>query len=695
MTAPTPYYDKDGITIYCGDCRDVLPALEPDSVDAIVTDPPYGLEFMGKDWDKLGTSAWRTGAGMSDCGLGDRPTKWVSFGSGDNANATCGNCGGRMRGKKRCECKSPDWRVKGKPLGERNAKAEQGRAMQEWHYQWAVEALRVAKPGAHLLAFGGTRTHHRLMVAIEDAGWEIRDCLMWLYGTGFPKSLDVSKAIDKAARGVPHGGSDPTSPNHGKYKGGCSESNVKGQGFGAGPGQFMSEQGIKDERELVAAAKQWDGWGTALKPAHEEIILARKPFPPNTERDIMVENLIRLESQLWSLLPASAAERSFKLSPAELKEASAFAQWSAEVSRSTRVALLEVTDMSQYVLALTLCLNTVMSWRHTLGGSSALTSTFITKTKSSTTTDWTTLKSCSSVLTPQSIIQAAIYQPGSWCNAFPAAMILNAADMSIRGTQELSALASATSSGRISYRDVGEREFSPAWEPIILARKPLDGTVAANVQQHGTGALNVDGCRVNAKGDNLGGGAEKETQSDKPEGWDRPWRSNKDAQAAHAKRIRENVQKAETLGRFPANLIHDGSDEVLAGFPDTGKSTGGNSGTRGNEVYGKYGESQMGVDPGFGDSGSAARFFYTAKASKSDRGHGNNHPTVKPTDLMRYLVRLVCPIGGTVLDLFNGSGATTYAARKEHCRTIGIEQEASYCEIAVNRLKQGVLNFTE
>ena len=237
--------------------------------------------------------------------------------------------------------------------------------------------------------------------------------------------------------------------------------------------------------------------------------------------------------------------------------------------------------------------------------------------------------------------------------------------------------------------------LKPAWEPIILARKPLDGTVAANVQQHGTGALNVDGCRVNAKGDNLGGGAEKETQSDKPEGWDRPWRSNKDAQAAHAKRIRENVQKAETLGRFPANLIHDGSDEVLAGFPDTGKSTGGNSGTRGNEVYGKYGESQMGVDPGFGDSGSAARFFYTAKASKSDRGHGNNHPTVKPTDLMRYLVRLVCPIGGTVLDLFNGSGATTYAARKEHCRTIGIEQEASYCEIAVNRLKQGVLNFSE
>ena len=421
MTAPTPYYDKDGITIYCGDCRDVLPMLGCSSVDAIVTDPPYGLSFMGKGWD--------------------HGVPGILF--------------------------------------------------------W-TEALRVAKPGAHLLAFGGTRTHHRLMVAFEDAGWEIRDCLMWVYGSGFPKSLNVSKAIDKAAGAEREVISEIV-------RGDVQKAKTSGVTIAAAKANKNNEKifgyGVeKITAPATEAAKQWDGWGTALKPA---------------------------------------------------------------------------------------------------------------------------------------------------------------------------------------------------WEPIILARKPLDGTVAANVQQHGTGALNVDGCRVNAKGDNLGGGAEKETQSDKPEGWDRPWRSNKDAQAAHAKRIRENVQKAETLGRFPANLIHDGSDEVLAGFPDTGKSTGGNSGTRGNEVYGKYGESQMGVDPGFGDSGSAARFFYTAKASKSDRGHGNNHPTVKPTDLMRYLVRLVCPIGGTVLDLFNGSGATTYAARKEHCRTIGIEQEASYCEIAVNRLKQGVLNFTE
>lgn len=137
---------------------------------------------------------------------------------------------------------------------------------------------RVLKPGAMLLAFGGTRTYHRLTCAVEDAGFEIRDCLMWLYGSGFPKSHDISKAIDKAARGCPHGGPDPQSPGHGKYKGGCSEENPAGQGFGAGPGQFMRES-VKQKGPDIGdpVAKQWDGWGTALKPAWEPIILAMKP----------------------------------------------------------------------------------------------------------------------------------------------------------------------------------------------------------------------------------------------------------------------------------------------------------------------------------------------------------------------------------------------------------------------------------
>jgi DNA modification methylase len=177
-----------------GDCRDVMRSLPPDSVDSIVTDPPYGLAFMGKEWD--------------------HGVPGVEF--------------------------------------------------------WA-EALRVAKPGAHLVAFGGTRTFHRLAVAIEDAGWEVRDCLSWLYGSGFPKSLDISKAIDKAAGaerevvGTKRGtAADPST----------GRKDMPGKATG------VKQIGIDVLITVPAtdAAKQWDGWGTALKPAWEPIVLARKPL---------------------------------------------------------------------------------------------------------------------------------------------------------------------------------------------------------------------------------------------------------------------------------------------------------------------------------------------------------------------------------------------------------------------------------
>ena len=179
------------ISLFCGDALEVMPTLDACSVDAIVTDPPYGLSFMGKNWDRgiPGEAFWR-------------------------------------------------------------------------------ETLRVSKPGAHLLAFGGTRTFHRLTCAIEDAGWEIRDCLMWVYGSGFPKSLDVSKAIDKAA-GV--------------------RREVVGKDR-SGPAVVAFARSAACEFDITApatdAARQWQGWGTALKPAWEPIILAHKPLEGTVAQNV-------------------------------------------------------------------------------------------------------------------------------------------------------------------------------------------------------------------------------------------------------------------------------------------------------------------------------------------------------------------------------------------------------------------------
>lgn len=178
------------MTVLRGDCVEVMAGMDADSIDAIVCDPPYGLEFMGKEWDRLEGDAWRTGGGFSKPGIGERHTAWVSYGQGDSANATCESCGGRMRGARKCSCADPVWRVKGKPLESAgvDSRQAQGRKMEHWHHAWATAALRVAKPGAYLLAFGGTRTVHRMTCALEDAGWVIRDMLIWGYASGFPKS---------------------------------------------------------------------------------------------------------------------------------------------------------------------------------------------------------------------------------------------------------------------------------------------------------------------------------------------------------------------------------------------------------------------------------------------------------------------------------------------------------------------------
>jgi len=325
--------------------------------------------------------------------------------------------------------------------------------------------LDALKPGAYLLACGGTRTSHRMTCAIEDAGFEIRDTLCWLYGSGFPKSLDVSKAIDKAA------GATREIVGVREYAGGHVQRSSADK-LAPPIGTFVRTQ--DDRLETIPAtpeAAAWAGWGTALKPAHE---------------------------------------------------------------------------------------------------------------------------------------------------------------------------------------------------PIILARKPLQGTVAANVLRHGTGAINVDACRVgidegerdvidNRSGVGFGTGNTVGGNQGRAEG----------------------VFKSHSAGRWPANVLHDGSAEVEAVFAAFGERTSGVE--RGERGTGGIWSPSSGVPcgPQYGDTGSASRFFYCAKADAGDRAD-SRHPTVKPVALMRWLVRLVTPPGGTVLDPFAGSGTTGEAAMLEGFNALLVEQDAQH-----------------
>lgn len=247
-----------------------MAGMEPESVDSIVCDPPYGLEFMGKAWDSLGRQG---GGGFSKPGIGERERGWASFSSTSrygNANPTCATCGGRARGEKRCECAVPEW----KPIGKRRKSENEGlpddvtssgmasqlSAMQEWHTKWAQQAYRVVRTGGYLLAFSGTRTVHRLTCAMEDAGFVIEGTAQWIYGSGFPKSTNVAKAIDKSMGllGTEAGGFTVAGRTDRNYP----NPNVRG---------YVQPKLQSDE------AKEWSGWGTALKPAWEPIVIGRKP----------------------------------------------------------------------------------------------------------------------------------------------------------------------------------------------------------------------------------------------------------------------------------------------------------------------------------------------------------------------------------------------------------------------------------
>lgn len=405
------------------------------------------------------------------------------------------------------------------------------------------EALRVLKPGGHLLAFSGSRTYHRMTCAIEDAGFEIRDQIMWVYGSGFPKSLDVSKAIDKAR--------DDSA--EGKAVGAWLKAQREARGFkqkdvaALWPSVTGGLTGCVANWETLGKVPKWDQWQTL------------KSFIGFGDE---------MDAEVWRL-------NGRKGQPGDA--------WSER-------AVVGVQK------------NAMAGWN--MDGTTKFADRDITVPATDAARQW-----------------------DGWGTA-----------------------------------------LKPAHEPICVARKPLVGTVAANVLVHGTGALNIDGCRVEGPGG---------VKWEKPRGG--IWKTDSEATA----KLVQNEQ-----GRWPANLIHDGSDEVVTLFPDAKGQQGAAARKQGN-VYGAVNAGQISVEPR-NDTGSAARFFYCAKASKSDRGADNNHPTVKPNDLMAYLCRLVTPRGGVVLDPFMGSGSTGKAAMHEGLRFVGIDMTADYVEIARARIEHAL-----
>jgi DNA modification methylase len=720
-----------------GDCIEVMRALPANSVDAVVTDPPYGLEFMGKEWDKFTHSAARFRDPMES---------------------------DRRRGTTLPRGSMPDAYRAGRPF-------------QDWCELWAAECLRVLKPGGHLLAFGGTRTWHRLACAVEDAGFEMRDSIAWLYGSGFPKSHDVSKAIDKA-------GGDPlafrafarayaaavnvsplTHSDIDRHLGIKSSSCYWARDDHRGgmpprhhwevardllglPGEFerlydeaereVIETRVRADRRgdgtvvglghsgdasltapATEAAQQWQGWGTALKPGYEPVVCARKPFNavPLGSEVLHLHHLIG--ALLWlSLSPAKRAELS---SPSRNHEHSEDTCVSARALAAAALSLdgSDATDTFSSLATASTFWNIVRSWNAILAALSDQTRTSTTSTRSSTTTG---LRILNSLLAP---ITSATTMPRCWCLtsgqtshaksagrvsdvewenwlhtlsasapesategialAVASALADTAASLSDDQAAESSALPSATTAAPASG--------SPAFEPIVVARKPLVGTVAANVLAHGTGALNVDACRIGydpndptlAWGEKFGGGKRNAQGEDYAQG----------SGTSGLLGVGKTTGSVSPAGRWPANVVLD-EDQAAALDQQSGTLTSGKmkpthttAGTSGRpSAYGADAAGGFTTMETYGDSGGASRFFYVAKAPKSERPvvDGVAHPTVKPLALMRWLVRLVTPPGGTVLDPFGGSGPTAEVCILEDFDCLIIEREADYLPLIQARI---------
>jgi DNA modification methylase len=445
------------------------------------------------------------------------------------------------------------------------------------------EMLRIIKPGGHLIAAGLPRMLHRLTCVIEDSGWQIRDLLMHLFGSGFPKSY-----------------------NH----------------FGL------------------------EGYGTALKPAHEDWILAQKPLSLNTEQDIIVGNLHKLWCQLCLMLPVNAAETIFTSNNLDMNAALDFAQWDAEKKSNTQADLYALMDMSRLEKVLISCLSIVLLWKSTLEEHWKNGSMSTTSTKINPTIDLKILKSCLSQLTPRIIILEEIKQHGSWLNALTAARYLNAVVMNLNATRELSVLENAINKDGLN--------LYPNWEGWILAMKPCEGTYAQNAEKWGVAGINIAETRIEGK----------------------RWPANLllDSEAAA---MLDQMSGIEASRFFK---VMDGNSEQLR-FKYQAKASSAER-NEGLEDMPKKESRPLGISNWEGQTnGSGQTMGKSAPQS-------NFHPTVKPIKLMEYLIKLIKPPGNPIiLDPFMGSGTSLLACKNLGVRAIGIELNEEYCAIARKRIE--------
>ena len=526
---------QSSFVLHQGDCLDILRTIPDNSIDSVVTDPPYGLSFMAKRWDY------------------DVPSVDI----------------------------------------------------------WA-ECLRVLKPGGHLLAFAGTRTQHRMAVRIEDAGFEIRDMIAWVYGSGFPKSLDVSKAIDKAAGAKREiGPVDPSRAARLVNQRGDYETEA---GWSTGGRKITIDPPATDD------ARQWQGWGTALKPALEPITVARKPLVGNVAENVLAHGTGGLNIDASRIMTAD-----------QERDAAAYRR-------------LSFLGSASYIRGLS---------RAQLCGSLLHIASVLRSCSTGGTDRSRSAGGQGGTLLDRALCERLVdrlFPNGVWCGGSS----WSAPD-SLCGCQ--SCRHSCDEHIRL-LREVaqdGAPSLADALERICSGQFGLEHSRACQCTDHPS--------------------------------------SSDDSLLASSFAFLANeyctlYSAHQQSARWPANLILDGSEEVLAGFPQTGGGTKRDALTpTTHNAPSKFGYSKDRHQFSYGDTGSAARFFYCAKASKSDRSEGNVHPTVKPTDLMRYLCRLVTPPGGVVLDPFMGSGSTGKAAGLEGFSFVGIEKEQSYLEIAEKRIK--------